>query len=227
MSKNVFHIIKDDIIRTNQLLLKKGIALNSGFPKFIDLEITSSKQKYFTGDTKRYCEAYKKIIENKDYLLILKDLGIFQATYKLSSNKKSIIKSSLIYYPNPGEQIGEEFSIGGEFSKEQLFQFARSFDSKYIRIDTNPESYKEILHPFSHLHIGIYPTGRIALNNIPRFSEFVDFILFLYYPDEWKILNDIDSEEKIDNYYKKRCLPKLLAVNLPTLREKVHYTLNI
>jgi hypothetical protein len=227
MSKKILKIIKKDIICTNLLLLEKGIALNSEFPKINNLEITSSKEKYFIGDLKRYCETYKKILEHKEYFLILKDLGIIQASYLLSSDKNSIIKGSLIYYPNPGIPLGEDFSLSEEFSQEQLSQFARSFDSKYLRIDLNSESHKEILHPASHLHLGIYPTGRIALKNIPLFSEFVDFILFLYYPEEWKKFNNIEDKEEIEEYYKKKCSPKPLIENLLTLKEKLHYTLNI
>jgi len=226
MSHNISKKIKKNIVKTNQLLLQKEIALNSGFAKCIDLKITSSKEKCFARSVGEYCRTYSKILEQKEFLLILKDLGIIQATYETSRDNKTITSCSLIYYPNPGVQKGESSLFEKEFSEEQLLQFSRNFDSKYIRIDANPKFHKEILHPSTHLHIGIFSTGRIVLRHIPSYSEFVDFILFLYYPNEWKKFNDICDKGDINNFYKKRCLPKL-AKSLLTNKEEMHYTLNL
>ena len=73
----------------------------------------------------------------------------------------------------------------------------------YIRIDMNEDqtTYTCISHPKAHMHIGLYNDFRIGLDRIPLFTEFVQIILYLNYPDIWK--SKFDNAEEMNQFVKK------------------------
>lgn len=149
--------------------------------------------------TESYTLQFIRLHEQKDYSCILFDGSIIQAYYELDNKLNCLSKGSLKYYPNPGLKLGDILDCLGEDELEtvELTNIAMQYNSNFqyssnfimIDFDNDPNAFREVLHPCSHMHIGAYHEFRLALNRFPLFSEFVDFIMFFYYRDFWFKIN--------------------------------------
>ena len=199
--------------------------------------ITYSKNRERLNDISNYATYFLKLIENKQYLCLLNDGSILQGYYKFSSDGNTLIEGCLIYLPNPGLTVSSEFKKMKEF-EEKTSEYLSEYTARYIRIDfdVDPTQYKELIHPYCHIHIGYESDYRISIDKFPFFSEFIKFIMFLNNQDEWMeiIPNKINKSNSsisvdIETFMKERVKnskDKFISSNM-SASEKEHYKIVI
>ncbi len=166
--------------------------------------LSSTHTQKFLKNKESYSNFFKIISQENNYLAMLKDGSLVTAYYEFESNN-ILKKASLIYYPNPGfiPQSLDIFKdyLSSNFYEENSADLKRDYLSNSIRVDFNKQDQKEIYHPCSHLHMGL-ASYRIAIDKFPFFSDFLELILFLNYPSEWK--NLFLKEMSLLEYIQKR-----------------------
>lgn len=231
---------------------EKGFIDNMNLITVDENEVTyKRKGKGIRKIDKNYSLEFLDIHENKDYICRLNDGSTIQAYYLFNENNDSLKEASLKYFPNPGLELGIIFELIQEENIEERKAFINEFtydenfkrSSNYVRIDFKPSDKNEILHPCTHIHIGAKNELRLNVSRVPLLSEFIEFILFTYYKEEWvkytfNIKEEINLKDKdffktnnidISSYIKKRKLiieEDLLKAHL-TENEKNMYTITL
>ena len=60
--------------------------------------------------------------------------------------------------------------------------------NEYIRIDYNNSPSNSFFHAYAHVHIGFRNSIRIPIDEVMLFSEFLNMILYLFYPEQFQLL---------------------------------------
>lgn len=181
---DAYKIIKEDIQSFIRTWLKSGLICNTKLSGefFSDpLEIKSYVSYY---DAKKdYDELFYDDFEKERYLLSLDDGSFFQVAYTFSKIKKKTFlkKAILCFFPN---------NLNGEQ------------EHSYLRLDYDSQGNNGFFHPVTHLHIGLRSDIRIPTDDIPLFSEFFKFVMYLYYKETFLKLFQIQS---VSNTEVKQC----------------------
>lgn len=165
-------IVSDDIQVCIRKALKAGILTNprTSGELYNNRKTISSKHSRFI-DEADYLENYFRKYENGEFLVALTDGAFFQINYEfqLQGKKNTYLeKMNLCYLPPVTE--------GGELKNE------------YIRIDFNNTSDNSFFHAYAHVHIGFRNSIRIPIDEVMLFSEFLNLILYLFYPKHFQLL---------------------------------------
>jgi len=131
----------------------------------------SSKYTMFA-DQDDYLQNYHHKYEQCEYLAAFQDGAFLQVNYEFehSGNRHSYLKKmNLCYLP----------AVKSDTIKNE-----------YIRIDYNKADKNSFFHPLAHVHIGFTNSIRLPIDEVFLFSEFLQWILYLYYPEEFETYND-------------------------------------
>lgn len=163
-------IVEEDIRGSMHKALKLGIISNPRMSGnfFKDRKTISSKYTRFS-DEASYLENYFKKYEQGEYLATLENGAFLQINYEfnIQSRKTSYLeKMNLCYLP----PVTEDGKITNE----------------YIRIDYSNSPDNTFFHAYAHVHIGFRNTIRIPIDEVLLFSEFLEMILYLFYPNQFK-----------------------------------------
>lgn len=115
-----------------------------------------------------------------------KDGSLFQIYY-LYNHKKDIKSASLGFYHS-----GNHYYEGELLDSEELFDdfFVPKPDIQvgWLRIDYTNKSEDDggIVHAKCHMHVSLFPDARIIVDRIPNPKQFVEFVIAICYPDEYK-----------------------------------------
>ncbi|HDF4156000.1 TPA: DUF2290 domain-containing protein [Clostridioides difficile] len=178
----MYNEIKKDIRDTISKYLKKGIIIQPNFSEKHCTQDSIQSTHSLTGIFKDlpYYKIFNQLYDERNYICCLEDGSFFQVGYwfkSVNKKKKFINKAVLSFYPNLEDYEDDLF----------LNKF-----KNYIRIEfsINDSDHTVIKHPKGHIHIGLYNEFRIGISRIPKFSEFVNFVLYLNYQDVWSTLFD-------------------------------------
>lgn len=163
--------VEEDIKRCIRKATKLGILANPRMSGefFSDRKFISSKYTRFA-DENDYLENYFKKYENGEFFATLDDGAFLQIHYEFDIQSKRttyLTKMNLCYLP-PVSENGE-------------------LQNDYIRIDYSNSPDNSFFHSFAHVHIGFGGSIRIPLNDVLFFSEFLELVLYLFYPDQFKL----------------------------------------
>lgn len=83
-------------------------------------------------------------------------------------------------------------------------------DPVYFRYDVSGVQYKEGIHPYSHLHIGLHNEIRLPASKILTPEMFTQFAIKMTYPELWKEKMDDSKIAEINKTVKRTCenIPK-------------------
>ena len=184
-------IVSEDLQACIRKAMKLGILTNprTSGEFYSNRKAISSKYTRFT-DEANYLENYFRKYEQGEYLVALNDGAFFQVNYEFQLQGKKAVyleKMNLCYLPPVNES--------GELSNE------------YIRIDFSNSSDNSFFHAYAHVHIGFRNSIRIPIDEVMLFSEFLGLILYLFYPDQFVLLNS--SIYRVGNTKDKLKLGKL------------------
>ncbi|MCI8596527.1 MAG: DUF2290 domain-containing protein [Clostridia bacterium] len=181
---DAYKLIKEDIQSFVRTWLKTGLISNPqiGGDFFSDLISIKSKLSLIK-DEEEYIKNFVDNYEKGMYLLTIDDGSFFQAAYEFNRMKNAVylVKASISYFPcvNAGKLI-----------------------HPYIRLDYDSKIQNSFFHAITHLHIGFDNGIRIPTDEIPLFSEFFKFIMYLYYHD--KFLKIVNKKAITDTHTKDR-----------------------
>ena len=133
------------------------------------IKFISSKYTRFA-DATDYLENYFKKYEQGEFFATLDDGAFFQIQYEFdipSKRNTYLSKMNLCYLPPVSEN--------GELQNE------------YIRIDFSNSPDNSFFHAYAHVHVGFGGAIRIPLNEVLFLSEFLELILYLFYPEQFKL----------------------------------------
>lgn len=163
--KVVAEDIRSSISKALKLRILSNPRIEGDFYK--DPTCISSKYTRFV-DQADYLQNYHHKYEKGEYLATLQDGAFLQVNYEFekSGRKHSYLrKMNLCYLP----------AIDNDCIKNE-----------YIRIDYDASSKSSFFHPIAHIHIGFTNTIRLPIDEVLLFSEFLRWILYLYYPEDFE-----------------------------------------
>lgn len=141
----------------------------------------------------RYEDLYLTGLRQSDYNIQLVDYSYFQFSLSGAS-----IRSA--YYPNPFfgasteamTELGEkhEYLAEGVISMEDfLHELSELWSPRHppqMRYEYDPDSYVELSHPASHLHVGMHSENRWPVQRVLSPEAFGMMVIRLYYYDYWR-----------------------------------------
>lgn len=165
---DAFKEVADDMRSCIGKALKQGILINprTSGDFYNNPVCISSKYTMFT-HLDDYLQNYHHTYEKGEYLAAFLDGSFLQVNYEFekSGKKHSYLKKmNLCYLPVV------------EYNNTK---------NEYIRVDYDSTSPNSFFHPIAHVHIGFSNTIRLPIDEVFLFSEFLKWILYLYYPKEF------------------------------------------
>lgn len=209
----IYDEIKRDIDSTIRKYMDCQIILN---PRFNQEKHTSfnkiASNKNGDFDTKiSYVKNFFRCYDEGDYLFQLFDYSFIQVNYEFivpdGQKNKVVNKVNLSYYPNPGlyshdslstiQEVEDEEERENYFALHQEYKNDFQYASNYIRLDYDghPSSFTEYVHPRCHIHIGLHNNFRLGVNKLPLLSDFMDFVLYVNYIEEWKKFHSKEEDD--------------------------------
>ena len=130
---------------------------------------------------RNYREIHEEMTRERAYNAKMLDGALIQMTYEFVNT--TLQRHRLAFFPSP---ILEEFQrhpdiyfndeIYGNITSRNIVPFHLRFD-----YDSREYSYKELIHPKSHLSLGQYPNCRIPVTSPMTPVRFADFVLRNFY----------------------------------------------
>ena len=118
------------------------------------------------------------LLQERQYTLLLYDKGIIQAEFCIKDGE--IEKERLVFLKKHNRIWNPEEIAAADAEDEDWFADEESVPV-FLRIDYDPTSHVERIHPASHLTLANNETCRIPIQNALSFSEFMRFVLFHFY----------------------------------------------
>jgi len=140
-------------------------------------------------------------------LKILNDDSIIQIYYEYERDDSTLIFAKLSYFNSGIADISEleesiDLSETSASVVELLPKFIENITSDvddplvpWIRIDYDPKASTSPLHHACHMHIGLFQHARIPLSRVPTPRQFIEFIITLCYPEDYR-MKRLDSDGK-------------------------------
>jgi len=126
------------------------------------------------------------------------NIGELKGIFDESLNDDEQSENSKFITKNIGDAEELELRLTGNlaslsfdsiFSDMPLDNNITNFDNSlvpWLRIDYAPNEQMGPLHHSCHMHIGLFYHARIALSCVPTPRQFIEFVISLCYPDEYK-----------------------------------------
>lgn len=176
-----------------------------------------SKENFEIGRTNNYKEIFDTLSRTSSYDFLLHDDSIFQFQkdkddyrYQFMQSYRTKISFEEVLLRlqlEPDKITEEEFlyftSLYEEGSDDCLFDNRNN--PLYIRYDVSKMQYKEGIHPYSHLHIGLGNEVRIPLSIILTPEMFVLFVIKMSYPQVWEKNSSNGKIKEMMNSFKAKC----------------------
>lgn len=159
--------------------------------KIKDLNPRKYSEEYFQACHKNdYLEKFNIALRNSDYDIILEDGSFFQFTATSDEDIHYSFFHKIEQTLTHEEFLNKYLTEDNYDSIEQEYEMYLSTDktrinSCPIRFDVAEKEYKEGLHAFAHLHIGVGTEIRIPFDKIIKPAFFVDFVIKHIYKSKW------------------------------------------
>ena len=169
-------------------------------------------------NVKQFKEFVDEVLLKNEYDFLLCDDSFFQFD-RICSGEKIVYK--YVFIQNPGIRIPfDEYCFKNEIDleDENIDYYKEIYDDDetedtykmlqfplYLRYDVDEKGYVPNLHSYAHLHIGVVEDVRLSVSKILTPSTFVNLVLKMIYPDNWKnILSESKTNPDIYNF-KRLC----------------------
>jgi len=151
--------------------------------------------------TNNHREIYECAIRNFDYEILLVDDSIFQFSYNedelryafIQNPTKFVSKEDYITCILTPDEIKEIESIDDLLELINENEYEQFLDeqelnstSNILRYDASSTGYKPMIHPFSHIHIGLNSDFRIPVSMLLTPLIFMKFCIKNTYYEIWK-----------------------------------------
>ncbi len=170
-------------------LVELGLSIQQNFPYREGSSISFREGGNISNLLKNvsYEEKYALINKENNYNVKLLDGALLQLMYQFTANGRELVSHRLAYYPAPhlpnyeAEPEDYESKYFGESEFHDLVEL--NVVKTPLRFDFNSDgkTFKEIHHPYSHLHLGEYESCRIPVYSAVCPSSFINFILRNFY----------------------------------------------
>jgi len=178
-----------EIMSITLRVIELGLSISENFPNRLGKSINCSDQDNLSSVLKNvsYQEKYEVINNNKDYNFKLLDGALIQLMYRFNSTGRILESHRLAYFPAPNFKTYEDDPEGYEqffFGNSEYHDLIeKNIVNIPLRFDYSSDigKFKEIHHPYSHLHLGEYEKCRIPSISPLTPSRFMNFILRNFY----------------------------------------------
>lgn len=128
-----------------------------------------------------YEDIYEHMSSNRQFNFKFLDGGLVQLLYCFD-DKNELVKHRLCYFPSPNfEAFQNEPDLYMDESIYYSDVILKSILPVPIRFDFDPENFKEMDHPSTHLSLGQYKNCRIPIVAPICPANFINFILRSFY----------------------------------------------
>lgn len=184
----MIHLLHREIEGITTKLLEFGLLVISNYPKIVDnREVVWSTFKQNANLIKNlpYQQKYSELLIENNFSFMFLDGGIIQIRYTVNSDGDGIASHRLAFYPATNlNKYQEDPEAYEKFLHTNYEYFALTDEyvvSTPLRIDYDPVSFVEVVHPNCHLHIGELENCRIPVSSPIMPSDFINFILRNFY----------------------------------------------
>jgi len=162
-----------------------------------------------------------QLAEEGQYTFQVFDGSILQLFYAYGESDDELIEARLAYY------MANKFpGLNAESDTEVAILDVTPIS--WLRIDYSQKE-DDVLHSAAHLHLAGFPAGRLAVAGVPTPGQFIELVVSIAYPEQYREhrLNDsgdFKDPVKIDNL-NSVCLrpaPNPIYAKVPHLRVPVY-----
>ncbi len=196
IKKTISKLYELDFIRDqNDIMYESG----SNNELKLSYKRTFGSINYLYDNNINYSTLIDKILEQRDYTLLLYDKSIIQ--YEFIIKNGEIIKERLLFIKKHNKIWPKNELNKFDGDDEDWFNDNLGFPI-VIRIDYDSINAQPVIHPDVHLTLSNHESCRIPVKSIMQVSEFIQFILFNFYNQQIQIERDyalpntIKREEK-------------------------------
>lgn len=178
-----------EIFGLTTYLIELGLSSEQNYPSKKDIngftEIAWSNKKDLSIALRNtdYNTIYDEMEKNKNFNVKLLDGALIQMMYRIKNSE--LVSHRLAFYPSP--YLEDYQNDPGTYDDDDFFAdiLSRQIIPVPIRFDydIDPEKFKVVHHPMSHLTIGQYKNCRIPVSSAISPTLYVDFILRNFYFD--------------------------------------------
>lgn len=200
-------IIKNQIMQLTSDLISISLSENQNYPSeqeksgnIVELGVTHADNSIFL---KRipYPDMYNILIEKRSYNIKMIDGALLTMLYRFKAGK--IYAHRLSYFPAPDLAVFQnepdlylEDEIYLDVIDKRVVTVPLRFD-----YDSNPETFRKVIHPISHFTLGQYENCRIPVSSALTPYQFIEFILMNFYNTAYHHYHDQlhQYKDKFDN----------------------------
>ncbi|WP_322745046.1 DUF2290 domain-containing protein [Leptolyngbya ectocarpi] len=178
-----------------QKLISVNLSVKQNFPSCTNIgkdsyEISYSGMQNLSIALKNidYKEIYEELDEGENYNIKMIDGALIQLLYTyrdsaLASHRLAFFPSPFLYDFQNEPEVYEDDEIYADIIAKNILPVP-------IRFDYDPENYRELEHPKSHLTLGQFKNCRIPVCSPITPNAFIDFILRSFYNTAFQKFTD-------------------------------------
>lgn len=226
--------VKKEYNEIVQLFNMFNIKIESNKTKILDFSYDNLSYDFKINlSSGSYIDIYKNARKNYDYDFLIEDNSFFQFTYVLKEQK--IRKLRYAFYECPFNVLSYDLFLTNVvcLDKDEIEKCGLELYDEYqqyisegniksnilsLRYDYDETLYNGLIHPVSHLHIGLNNEIRIPINSLLSPKCFASQTIKYIYYNDWK--EAISDKEKLDEYLKVKHLNSILVNDLFNQDEK-------
>lgn len=178
-------VIVSQINKLTSELISIGLSESQNFPSVqqsgntIEIGICNSDKLSIVLKNLPYKEIYNELKSNKIYNILMLDGALIQMFYTFNNGKISAHR--LAFFSSPTLELFQNEPELYEMDEIYADVIMKNIIPFPIRFDFDAETYKDIIHPMSHLTLGQYKNCRIPVSSALTPFQFIEFILRNFY----------------------------------------------
>lgn len=144
--------------------------------------------------------------EGQYSLQVTKDGSIFQLYYRFDNRNRELVSANLAFLFSGNNYVDDETRV----MADEMLTPTPDLDVGWIRIDYSNDASDDggVTHPKCHMHLSHFPDARLIVDRVPNPKQFVEFIISICYPEEYK-------EKRLDEDGKHIDKSKMCTINDP------------
>jgi len=181
--------VYQEVVSITQTLIENGLSVQEKWPIREGNNVSWQDQSDISIALKNipYSDKYLVLEKERNYNFKMLDGALLQFMYSFGNNGRTLLSHRLAFFPSPNieryDDVPEDYETKYFGDSEFHDQFEKNIIAFPIRFDFNidPKIFKEVTHPYSHVHFGEYEFCRIPVCSPVTPTRFINFILWNFY----------------------------------------------
>lgn len=178
-----------EIMSITLRVIENGLSVQEKYPNRSGNKIAWQDQSDISKVLRNvpYSDKYKILNDDRNFNFKMLDGALLQFMYEFNNTGRALVSHRLAFFPAPYferyDDSPEDYETNYFADSEYHDQIEEHIVASPVRFDYNvdPKIFKDIAHPFSHMHFGEYEFCRIPVSAPITPTIFFNYILRNFY----------------------------------------------